>query len=291
MKSFKNYLIESTPVHKSITQSMFNKFAQGEYKNNIKHTFDQGEILYRGTRDEKLIHNAISLYGFNDTERKSANTNNIYNTLVSSDMLESWQAYPKRNKSFICTNNATYASGYGTVMCVIPPDNTKIGLCPDFDFWYSFKSVKNLGFDEMDDFNSILALFVDIVLNDNSVNDLGSKNAEYIKNELLKCAAMISELGKEGFLERVQKELSAIDDVWGHNALLLKLTQSIIKHGSKLDFIDFLNDILSPQANDFRVIDYTQIDSGERRELWFSGNALFISDYDEFKSMYQASTK
>lgn len=293
MKSFKNYLLESTPVHKSITQSMFNKFAQGEYKKNIKHTYDNGKTLYRGTHSKKLIHNAVSLYGFSDTERKSANTNNIYNALVSTDLLESWHAYPKRNKSFICTNNEHYASDYGTTMCVIPPDDTKIGKCPTFDFWYSFKSLKDIGFDSMDDFNAIISLFVDIVLNDNSVNDLGSKNAEYIKNEFLKCATKINKLGKDGFLERVQKELS-FDNPWNpwfYNELVLTLAQAIIKHSQKLDFISFLNDILSPNENGFSIIDYTEIDNSTRNELWFSGNALFISDYDEFKIMYEASTK
>lgn len=292
MKSFKNYLTESTPVHKSITQSIFNKLAQGDYKNNIKHTYNEGMLLYRGTHNTKLIHNAVSLYGFDDTERKSANTNNIYNSLVSSGILKSWEMYPKRNKSFICTNSKTYASDYGSVMCVIPPDNTKLGLCPSFDFWYSFKTnLEQIGIDSMDEFNSILSLFVDIVLNDDSVYELGYKDTQYIKNEFLKCSAKISELGKDKFLARVQRELSSIGDVWGHNDIVLKFTKAIIKHSSQLDFIGFLNDILSPQANDFSVIDYTQIDSGEQRELWFTGNALFISDYDEFKSMYQASTK
>ena len=286
MKSFKQYITEAT-LHKPITQHIFNNYASGPYKNNIKHTYENGRVLLRGSHNEKLIHNAISLYGFSDSERKSANTSNMYNAIVSSGILDSWEKYPKRNTSFICTNDKHYASGYGTILAVIPPDGTLLGECSSFDFWYSFKFLKRLGFEAMDDFNSILELFIDIVMNDDSVNTLGTQSTEYIRNEIVKCSNKIRKLGSQKLLEHVKSELQKNDDVWGHGELILNLTNDIIKNsdGTSLDFIKYLDDIMSPATNDFKLVDYTQITETGRRELWFSGNALFVSDFGEFNKM------
>ena len=259
MKSFKQYITEAT-LHKPITQHIFNNYASGPYKNNIKHTYENGRVLLRGSHNEKLIHNAISLYGFSDSERKSANTSNMYNAIVSSGILDSWEKYPKRNTSFICT-----IEGRISALSVL----------------------KRLGFEAMDDFNSILELFIDIVMNDDSVNTLGTQSTEYIRNEIVKCSNKIRKLGSQKLLEHVKSELQKNDDVWGHGELILNLTNDIIKNsdGTSLDFIKYLDDIMSPATNDFKLVDYTQITETGRRELWFSGNALFVSDFGEFNKM------
>ncbi len=56
--------------------------------------------------------------------RKSANTHNYYTLLM--DNLSSWDNYPKRSKSFICSVINNPRSGTGFV--VLPFDNPKVGF-------------------------------------------------------------------------------------------------------------------------------------------------------------------
>jgi len=71
--------------------------------------------------------------------RKSANTFNYYTLL--NDNSPKWVSYPKRSQSIICSTLEGGAQGYGTMYYVFPYDNTKIGVCPEDDYWHSFQKV------------------------------------------------------------------------------------------------------------------------------------------------------
>ncbi len=291
MKSFKQFLIENT-THKVITQAIFNKLSNGMYKNNIKHAYENGSSIFRGTYNSKLVHNAISLYGFNNSERKSANTSNIYNTILSTGLLDSWEEYPKRNTSFICTTNKTYAENYGYIISIIPPDNTKLGVCSENDFWFSFKKLKSIGIYDMETFNHVMELFIDIVIDDSSIDNIGYKDSSYIKKVIIDTDNKLKNLDGKQLIDLIKTSLNYDEDIFvENNKLLLNLTNDLIQYDQKLDFVGFLNNILSPENNNFGLIEYSSLKQKTNKEVWFSGEALFITDWNEFENMYKESIK
>ena len=78
----------------------------------------------------------------NNFNRKSANTFNHYTIWM--DNHSSWEAYPKRSKSLICSTDSDYARGFGSVKLIIPADKNKIGVCSDSDLWESFPNLSAL---------------------------------------------------------------------------------------------------------------------------------------------------
>lgn len=67
--------------------------------------------------------------------RRSENTWNHYTLLL--DNSPYYKGWPRRSKSIICTTDPKEASGYGTVMALIPLDGAKIGIVPESDMWHA----------------------------------------------------------------------------------------------------------------------------------------------------------
>ena len=73
-------------------------------------------------------------------ERRSLDNPNHYTKLLSAGGLDSWKNYPPRDRSTICTTADTGESNeYGDTYVVFPENGTKIGICPSYDLWGSFK--------------------------------------------------------------------------------------------------------------------------------------------------------
>lgn len=91
-------------------------------------------------------------------ERYSANTYNYYTLIMNNHPM--WKDYPKRE--IICSGgNGDRAKGqspssWSYLFFVFPFNGAKVGICPKDDVWDSFEKVRELGFVDMDDFNSIL---------------------------------------------------------------------------------------------------------------------------------------
>lgn len=79
---------------------------------------------------------------------------NLYTRLFSG-ILPSWQDYPPRNKSFICTSSTEKAVWFASplvtietwennVYAVLPKNGADIAICPVSDIWSAFPYVKNL---------------------------------------------------------------------------------------------------------------------------------------------------
>ncbi|MCK9416647.1 hypothetical protein M0Q97_08330, partial [Candidatus Dojkabacteria bacterium] len=110
------------------------------------------------TKIFKGIYRNYSEYNYiNPTiiERKSANTSNISTLLFDNSPYNI--NYPKRSKSLICTSNYNRATLYGDVYRVIPFDGAKIAVCPDYDFWYSFRKI-SINYDNIGKFNDLISL-------------------------------------------------------------------------------------------------------------------------------------
>lgn len=92
-----------------------------------------GRFIYRGAGYNDAgstgIFHGTTQHGI----RYAANTHNYYNLWI--DNYESFKDYPKRSKSFICSTNPEYASGFGSLFLVIPKDSADVGIVDKQDIW------------------------------------------------------------------------------------------------------------------------------------------------------------
>lgn len=70
-------------------------------------------------------------------ERKSANTANYFTWWH--DNHPDWADFPKRSRSFICSNDYDIANAYGNVLLLIPFDTAHIGVIPTHDLFVAIK--------------------------------------------------------------------------------------------------------------------------------------------------------
>lgn len=74
--------------------------------------------------------------------RVSANTFNYYTLWM--DNHPSWAGFPKRSRSFICSESDELAVEFGKVYMIFPYDDAKLAACPENDLWISFKGIATL---------------------------------------------------------------------------------------------------------------------------------------------------
>ena len=115
-----------------------------KYKDEVNFALDkynQGIVIYRGsgTYSQDIIYKDPTTLS---TDRKSANAWNYYTLWLSNN--PQWAAYPKRNRSLICSTSYDKAASYENPVVIVPLINCKIGVCPAGDIWDSFKLVGNL---------------------------------------------------------------------------------------------------------------------------------------------------
>lgn len=100
----------------------------------------EGNIIWRGVTNSSLA----LLVDPTKVERRSANTKNYLNLLIST--LPSWQNYPPRNRSLICSGSKGMAGTYSSsssnpgAYVVLPFGDPLIGQCPQGDLWASFEA-------------------------------------------------------------------------------------------------------------------------------------------------------
>ena len=152
--TFKKFLNESHYTGKEargvdIDNDTLLKYLKGDYSDSINN-FKNGRLIYRGVDkefDKRLYKPSVG-------GRISANTSNFVTLLV--DNLDSWKQYPKRSKSLICSTDWSISEIYGPVFIVLPKNGSKIGVCVEDDFWYSFKSIKDETVDSINKFFVLL---------------------------------------------------------------------------------------------------------------------------------------
>ena len=203
--------------------------------------------------------------------RVSANTSNEYTTWM--DNSPSWQNYPKRSQSLICTTigNFDYTLDYGEVHLVIPFDNAKIAVCSANDLWYSFPLIhKEIGYgasaDTLND--QIRGLLYNAMELEHSGNGdaadeavlkiLPSKNASY--ETLLKAFEVITIYLRD---DRAHK--------------VLKNSYPNVSSG-KQTFAEFMTDLLDPKKNGFKLVTYKGLKNlaDDHHEVWTSSDCVLI---------------
>ena len=266
----------NTPLSKDELTTLINSDYSEAY-NKIHNGF----CIYRGERSTLPIY-SICTPGL----RKSQNTYNVYNRLFS-DILPSWENYPPRNRSFVCTSNYERTKGYvyhnSNIYILLPKNGAKIGICPTADIWRAFDKSKLYQY-SLDAFNTeFLSMINDLnifhyimqnlpLINLSDRNFIVSKKDKIIK-EISKLDAYFVDIHKN----KIEYDKQYILYSLVTNELFLKLFDLSMKQPSILLCID---EILNPNTNKFKVKTISQynINSNENYELWTDSPCIFIRE-------------
>lgn len=246
----------------------------------------RGNSIYRGLRNtnSKFVYVRPS-----QTERSSKNTKNIYTALM--DILPSWQGWPRRSRSVICSDSTEYAGGYtgpserwstdnsnlGALYVVLPKDGSKIGVCPQQDIWDSFDVIKERWrSDNMNMFNesfdNIFQESYKFATGDDYYNEeIGELNGEAMDFFLHHIEGVITPVSLRRVRDMVNYDLQhEIEDMLEY------------KFGAKKSWIEYFDDLLNPKANRFQLQTIEKYSPGvinsdiDMHEVWTESDCLFI---------------
>lgn len=224
--------------------------------------------IYRGMKYATALYTGDTGIG---APRKSKNTDNYYTLWV--DNSREWEKYPKRSRSFICTTSAENVADYGKIFLAIPYDDSKVGIAPASDYWYSFSNYSD-GLDSLVDMiNALFKLFLRLELTD--VDKLSGDNYDTLKQfcthvtgERLREATALINSDVDGFYQH---------DTHGKNSILSNVNSAfklVAEYGS--DFSDVMDGILT--SDEFAIQTGATFSGAEfDKECFIGGKALFVS--------------
>jgi hypothetical protein len=204
-----------------------------------------GSAIYKGSSryhsDDKLFMRDPMSF---PEPRRSKNTMNYYTEWV--DNSPQWEKFPKRSRSLICSTNVTTARTYGNVAAVVPIIDTKVGVCPQNDWWNSFRTTS---YDHNPD---EINRFVHEVLKDNGVF-LNGRTVTY-----------------DEFAPHLRSA-----DVEKHDASVFTedLKDIAIELGGLVGLMDHVFD---PAANGFKLTTWRQFGVTRDHEIWLSAPCVMI---------------
>lgn len=209
-------------------------------------------------------------------KRTSENTENYYTLIL--DNSEEWSKYPNRSESIIASVNDNVLKEY----LVIPQIGADIGVAPARDIWEAFE-----GIDSMDsNFNKPLiklskTVFGAVYLPENSISEF--------KKEILRLDRKIrKDVGYKQIInklsDKVKDELKFRDDGQEYFTVkglrqknLLDFLESYVS-SSASDLFEYINFLLSPKRNGFRLEKYNKSFHIEgRKEVWTDAPCLLIN--------------
>lgn len=139
MSSFKFFLIEEVYKKPSRLTELSKEEAIKLIKENCKKFLTYKTNIFRGSKStiEYGVSDSNSLEHQPRVSYKQKT--NIYTQWM--DNRPEWQDFPKRSKSFVCTNSFYVAGDYGNVSAVFPYDDALIAGTPGDDIWFAFENV------------------------------------------------------------------------------------------------------------------------------------------------------
>ena len=222
--------------------------------------FNNEHHLYRG------INNDIDYMYVNPklVTRQSANARyNYYTELL--DSFKSWQDYPKRSKSLICSTSVKVASGYTYTATypyiVLPKNGAKLGVTPSHDLWWSFNWLKDIGINDLDDLNQELHVIIKAIF---KVNDG--------LNIVQRC-------------KMIDKKL--IDSLDKDTDLRLDDYSALYRYFKDLNYdnlYDYLDHLMNSRLSGFKVTTIDKLDSFEfslnehGHEIWTDSDCVLFKD-------------
>jgi hypothetical protein len=203
------------------------------------------------------------------------------------DNSEKWKDYPKRKHSVICAVNESHVGNeyrvypltkYNDILKKynIPYfEDSKWGVCPDYDIWESF--YHNPFFEHVEDLSEMNRIISQIYTS-TKYNKLEQYNYNIFKSQL-----------ESVNYEDVQKLIDMSSDMNPLSSEILKILKYMIDN--KLNLYEMFDYILDPVDNGFKVEIYSKLKNKYKftnNEVWTDTPVLYINnrylddpDYDE----------
>lgn len=229
------------------------------YKDIIAAYIKNGNGLYRGVESE-----ATAILGDGRLlERKSTSTKNWFTLIM--DNAPEWSEYPKRSKSYIASNDTSYAEAYGNLYVIIPLEDQPIGVCPDYDLWESFDNT--LG--ELGDFRGV-GHFTHII--DGLIRDIQNQTEN---------RAIASLVPNDSSFKHMVSAFSAFDEALKDLPDLKIEEQKVLDMVRERGFVKTMEFAISPDKNGFEVVkgyqNVTKPTTDMGNEIWMSGKVLMLA--------------
>jgi hypothetical protein len=238
------------------------------YSSVIEKYVNDGVKIYRGMEfsGEYLIGDTTGMY------RKASDISNYVNMLTG--YLPSWNEWPARTESFICSTNRDSAKKYGSVYIVIPLTYNKIGVCKEPDFWDSLPV--NIEYDHNEKEYDIPALCFAITDFLFLGQFLGVSAPSKIDTDPTLFFNTISKI-----IKTANEKYPNIQDI---RPLLVKNKISSSNYNFIINLLQltdvkrYFNMILNPSSTNELIDDSSSLlkYKGNKHEVWMSGKALFI---------------
>lgn len=235
------------------------------FYSNCKEFSKDNTTIYRGV-DFNSKYGIVRPKKF---ERSSAYTDDYYSIIV--DNLDSWDRYPDRSKSVVCSTSELDASRYGELFIVIPFDYADIAIAPAEDFWLSFDELPM----SLNEFNEALRGL--------SVKLVGNEPVDYDYKSLM---GSIKELD-----EKIKEEYDGEMEILRDDELV-KTEIKLAKYSfqSYMGIFGKIEEWFDPEKNGFQIKEYKSGFSApshpDKREIYTDSPCLLIS-YDHFQTFYQ----
>lgn len=238
--------------------------AFSRYKTKIQPAlaaYSRGSVIWRGVpSNRKLL-----LVDPTKVERKAANTSNYMNLLQSN--LPSWQDFPPRNRSLVCSADYGYAELYSArdgfssnpPYVVLPIGDPLIGIVPADDWFNSYKSYS--GPSRMNIDLEALYEMVQYITDQRKVGKLPEDKAGFFKT--------LNQM--DAVIKAHKKEILQYMETTQPSAFIKKL----LKYPTLLEG---LNAMLDPSANKFQAVSLSQYNIKRKNEIWFSAPAVLIKE-------------
>jgi len=170
---------------------------------------------------------------------------------------------------------------------MLPVNRSKIGICPSKDIWNSFKTLRKLGISDLSEFNSELVSMMSFSISmDIDYWDKHHKN--YPTLNMLYGTTNITSMDtyfKQKSIQEILQLFAEFENLCRNskfNDEKLETSTKFIKTVLRriLDknehLIDILNEILSPEANNFELTSIENYSSNDTREVWTDGKCLML---------------
>ena len=225
-----------------------NEFIYNEMMKNASESieaFKSENIIYKGM----FIPNNKDIYITDPKlkKRKSVGTtSNHYTQLLSN--LPSWEDYPKRDSSLICTTQSSIARDFGRIFIVLPFDSATIAVCPGHDIWTAQTEIPETSL-----------LFFNDILKECNISDTSYKNliASILKNK--------NKIYNCKFLDK--------DSEFAYELSMCRTYNGVI---------NLLDNFLSPNKMGFYTSSIMNIPRDENHEVWTDSKSYLVRIDSDF---------
>lgn len=246
------------------------------YEEKIGIPPDKLPEIYRGKEGEPT-------YGYIEPaqySRKSAWTENYYTLII--DHSKTWDRYPERSESIVCTTSMSKAEDFGNIFRVFPLPGSKIGVCSDRDIWDSFHYLEEeTGIWDLKNFNSVLRKLTNVCF-DSSLDEENWDSFKKKINQIPECESFEHLYQEDEYPSEIDQFLVPF------KTKMKNLAEYYYPNYNT--FYEMVDDLLDPEKNNFELETFT---SGTGLpgdvEVWTDGPSLLIpiNKVDRLKNFYK----